>query len=241
MQSQSSKMTTAQKNSKIINDVKKRGVTFTLIPQIETSLKEAGASDALIRAIREKSSSPRVTEIKTNKIKPVSSDFWDQQREKTMESRDDPVGSEIEEIIVPEELNSGTITKQLNKISEMKKAGYEMPMDFPDLAKKISNGEIVILPSATENYLVEIGSRVTGDEFTEFIFDKGSKTLSPNAEKIKTLNKVAQMFDNLDLKKSNDRKDFKGFLLTTLQPQAKLVLEENSFRLCEKVQLVRCE
>lgn len=45
-----------QKNRLLIEGVRKRGVTFKLIPEIEDELKAEGASDELLEAIREKSS-----------------------------------------------------------------------------------------------------------------------------------------------------------------------------------------
>ncbi len=221
LQSQSSGMTLARKNTKIIGDIKKRGVSFTLIPQIESSLREAGASDALIQAIREKTSSGQTSD----KIKIVSADFWNKQRAKAVEERNEPTGSEIEEIVVPGELRGGT-TKQLKKLREMKEAGFEMPLDFPDLAKKVFKGELIILPSATDTYVIEIASFVTSDEFSEFSFENGKKTLAAKSEKAEALRKTAQLLNNLDLTKPKDRLELRKLLLMTIQPSAKIVLEE---------------
>ena len=59
LQSQSGGLTMAQKNEFITERVSQRGTTFRLTPQIESELRQAGASLALINAIRQKS--PRVT------------------------------------------------------------------------------------------------------------------------------------------------------------------------------------
>jgi len=45
----------AEKNRKLIEGVRQRGVTFKLTPEIEQSLKEEGASDELLAVMREKS------------------------------------------------------------------------------------------------------------------------------------------------------------------------------------------
>lgn len=52
LQSKSSGMTLAQKNTFLIKRVQERGVTFRLTPEIEKELRAAGASVALINAIR---------------------------------------------------------------------------------------------------------------------------------------------------------------------------------------------
>ena len=221
LQSQSSGLTLVQKNTKIIGDIKKRGVSFTLIPQIESSLRESGASDALIQAIREKTSSGQTSD----KIKIVSADFWNKQRAKAVEDRNEPVGNEVEEIVVPEQLRGG-ISKQSKKLREMREAGFEMPLDFPDLAKKVLKGELIILPSATDTYVIEVGGSATRNEFTEFIFEKGNKTLTAKSEKAEALRKIAQLLNNLDLTKPDDRLELRKFLLMTIQPSAKTVLEE---------------
>ncbi|HUF04280.1 MAG TPA: hypothetical protein VMM38_08905 [Aridibacter sp.] len=52
LQSESAVITLAQKNDAIIKSVQQRGITFTLNAEIEKELKSAGASAALIEAIR---------------------------------------------------------------------------------------------------------------------------------------------------------------------------------------------
>jgi len=54
----------AKKNRELIEGVRQRGVTFKLNPDIEQSLREEGASDELIAAIRERSGAS--TEVKNS-------------------------------------------------------------------------------------------------------------------------------------------------------------------------------
>ncbi len=61
LQSKSGGFTLSQKNDFITRNVLERGITFRLTPELERELISAGASTALIRAIREKSSRTRPT------------------------------------------------------------------------------------------------------------------------------------------------------------------------------------
>ncbi|HSK74424.1 MAG TPA: tetratricopeptide repeat protein [Pyrinomonadaceae bacterium] len=67
LQSKSSGMTLEEKNEFITKRVLELGVTFDLIPEFESELKNAGASGSLIEAIRQKSSKP----ISTPKPTPI--------------------------------------------------------------------------------------------------------------------------------------------------------------------------
>lgn len=53
--------TLEQRNKLLIEQVKKRGVTFPLTPEIEKELRDAGASNALIEIIRQKGPTPTPT------------------------------------------------------------------------------------------------------------------------------------------------------------------------------------
>lgn len=61
LQSRSGGFTIAQKNEFITKRVEENGITFRLTPEIESELRIAGASNALIRAIRQKSPTTRPT------------------------------------------------------------------------------------------------------------------------------------------------------------------------------------
>jgi len=56
----SKKTTLAEKNRILTDAVKARGITFTLTAELESELRNTGANDALIEAIRQKSSKPQV-------------------------------------------------------------------------------------------------------------------------------------------------------------------------------------
>jgi formylglycine-generating enzyme required for sulfatase activity len=62
LQSKSSGLSTKQKNQYIIRRARQRGVSFSVTTEIETELRQAGASDELIEAIR----SSRQTAVTTN-------------------------------------------------------------------------------------------------------------------------------------------------------------------------------
>jgi TonB family protein len=66
----SKKATLADKNRILTDAVKQRGITFTLSAEIESELRNTGASDELIEAIRQKSSKPPV--ISTPKPTPTA-------------------------------------------------------------------------------------------------------------------------------------------------------------------------
>ncbi len=57
LQSKSGGFSLAEKNSIITNDIQKRGITFRLSTEIESELRRAGASTALINAVRSKTAS----------------------------------------------------------------------------------------------------------------------------------------------------------------------------------------
>ena len=61
LQSQSGGFTLLEKNTFITKNVREKGVTFRLTPEIEKELRTIGASDNLISAIRTKSSRTTTT------------------------------------------------------------------------------------------------------------------------------------------------------------------------------------
>ena len=70
----SKKATPAEKNQLLTEGVKQRGVTFSLNPELEKELRTAGADEALVAAIREKSPAVKVSATPQPKIEasPVS-------------------------------------------------------------------------------------------------------------------------------------------------------------------------
>ncbi|MCO6510887.1 MAG: hypothetical protein J5I65_08845 [Aridibacter famidurans] len=67
LQADSAVITLAQKNDAIIKSVQQRGVTFTLNAEIEKELRSAGASNALIQAIRSKAPGGATSDTVTGK------------------------------------------------------------------------------------------------------------------------------------------------------------------------------
>jgi len=67
----SKKATLAQKNEILTEAVKQRGITFTLTPQIESELRNNGASVELIEAIQQKSPKPPVVSTPKPSLTPT--------------------------------------------------------------------------------------------------------------------------------------------------------------------------
>ena len=153
--------------------------------------------------------------------------LWKKQRDKAFEKRNAPVGNNPRGIVVPRELGA-SIVKQQAKLAEMKKNGFEMPLDYAGLADLFVKGELIEIPLATENYYLEVGSMIGDELLTSFDFDKGTTVLKPSDAKYATLKKLADDFGGTkyDLDNPAERKQFKLRLFRTLAPAAKPVLEE---------------
>ncbi len=66
----SKKATPAEKNQLLTEGVRQRGITFSLNPELEKELRTAGADDALVAAIREKSPAVKVSATPQLKVEP---------------------------------------------------------------------------------------------------------------------------------------------------------------------------
>ncbi len=171
--------------------------------------------------------SPNETLNSNNKELNVTVEFWNSQRVKARAKRTSPVGERPRGLNPRAELLGGP-RLQVRKMKEMVEGGYRIPLDFADLAEKLLAGELVELPSATEDYVIEVGGSANSDEFTEFTFDKGSVALESDSAKYLLLKKLADDFAGVkyDLSKPMDRKQMRIRLLRTLQPAAKTALDE---------------
>lgn len=67
----SKKATQAEKNQLLAEGVRQRGVTFVINPDLEKELRAAGADDALVTAIREKSPVVKVSATPQPKVEPT--------------------------------------------------------------------------------------------------------------------------------------------------------------------------
>ncbi len=167
-------------------------------------------------------------QTKTGQTKNAAVEFWTKQRDKAFEKRTAPTGIAPKGLVVPQELKADGVAKQKTKLSEMVAAGYEQPLDFPDLAAKFLNGDLVELPVATESYFLDVGGSATEDEFSSFSFEDGTVILKPEAPKYLTLKKLADDFagTTYDLNNPKDRRQMRIRLLRLVNPPTKALLEE---------------
>jgi hypothetical protein len=104
-----------------------------------------------------------------------------------------------------------------------------LPLDFADLAQKIATGELVELPLATEDYVLDLGGSTDINEFTTFNFEeeKNSPTIKSDSKDYKILTNFSEKFSSrkYDLNNPSDRRMMKIRLLRTLHPKAKKLLE----------------
>ncbi len=157
----------------------------------------------------------------------VSVAFWQQQRAKALEARNAPTGNDPPgQKILPEVFGDGVV-KQKAKIAEMIREGYQQPMDFAELAQKKMNGELVELPMATEDYVLEVGGSTGGENFTAFNFAAGNVPITQGSEKFNILQKLAGNFsgEKYDLDNPDHRKQMRIRLLRMFHPKAKPILE----------------
>lgn len=167
-------------------------------------------------------------QAQTNAELNVSVEYWKTQRNKALEKRTTPTGLNPKGMVIPAELRGNDIAKQKAKLAEMIANGYEQPMDFADLADQLLNGELVEIPMATETYILDVGGNTTEDEFTSYDFENGSVVLKPDSPKYLILKKLADDLNGMkfDLNNPTDRKQIKIRLLRTINPRAKVALEE---------------
>ena len=130
-------------------------------------------------------------------------------------------------IATPRELCCG-VPKQKAKIREMQKRGYQLPMDFADLARKRMAGELIELPMATPYWVLDVGGSSTKAEFTNFDFKTGKTTLQPGSADYNDLAKLASNFSGVryDLNNPKHRRQMKIRLLRMFHPNAKPILEK---------------
>ncbi len=158
----------------------------------------------------------------------VSVGFWQQQRAKALEARSSPTGNDPPGQKIPLELRGDGVIKQKAKLSEMLRRNppYQMPLDFADLARKRMANELMELPMATDDYVLEVGGSSNADEFTNFDFISKSTRLAPDSEDYKVLQQLAANFsgEKYDLNNPDHRRQMKIRLLRMFHPKAFPVL-----------------
>jgi pSer/pThr/pTyr-binding forkhead associated (FHA) protein len=156
----------------------------------------------------------------------VTREFWKAQQDLAMQAPSGPTGIRPPGLNPPSELAGDGVIKQKLKLAEMKKTGYQQPLDFADLARERLAGRLLELPLATKTFLLEVGSNATDAEFTEFVWSGNtptSVTLQPGSPKYQILKKLADDFSGqkYDLNNPSDRKQMKIRLLRMFNPLAK--------------------
>jgi pSer/pThr/pTyr-binding forkhead associated (FHA) protein len=159
----------------------------------------------------------------------VSLDFFKKQMDRSKAARNAPTGNDPPGSIVPPQLRNG-IAAQTVKIKEMQNKGYEIPLDFADLAEKRIAGKLIELPMATDDYVLDVGGSSDGLPFNNFSFDTKpySQPAAPNSPDMNILSQLANNYDGqrYDLNKESDRRQMRIRMLRMFHPSAKPVLEK---------------
>ena len=191
-----------------------------LVASWETEEQELNASD--------------IEEIKTTAEKgtddlKVSIEFWQKQRDLSLNHAGANGAERAGLIPVPPELFGGGVPKQKAKLAELIKSGkYKQPMDFADLAELRLEKVLVEMPMATASYVLDVGGSAGEGEFTSFDFDNGSQPIAPGSPKYQTLQKLAANFDGqkYDLNNPKDRKQMRMRLLRMYNANSRKLFEE---------------
>jgi pSer/pThr/pTyr-binding forkhead associated (FHA) protein len=151
---------------------------------------------------------------------------WEKQRAKALEARGAAIGKV--DVNVPPELAGRGIPKQIAKIQELGLSN-QLPQDFAALAEMRVRRELIEVPLATQDYVLDVGGSATDAPFTSFNFDTREKTeLAPGSGEYNILAQLAANFggQKYDLNNSRDRKQMRQRLLRMFRPAAKPILEE---------------
>ena len=154
----------------------------------------------------------------------VSVEFWRQQRDKALGARNGSTGNDPPGQIIPAELRGDGVIKQKAKLAIMltRTPPYQQPMDFADLASKKMKGDLMELPMATEDYVLEVGGSSTSEEFTTFDFKTGSVKIAPGTTDYMILAQLASNFsgEKYDLNNPDHRRQMKIRMLRMFHPRA---------------------
>ena len=160
----------------------------------------------------------------------VSVEFWRQQRDKALAARNAPTGNDPPGQNIPPELRGDGVIKQKAKLASMmtRTPPYQQPMDFAELAVKKMKNELMELPMATEDYVLEVGGSSNSDEFTTFDFKTGSTKIAPGSTDYMILAQIASNFsgEKYDLNNPDHRRQMKIRMLRMFHPRAFPVLND---------------
>lgn len=167
---------------------------------------------------------PKSPETEASANLKVTVEFWRQQRDKALGARNAPTGNDPPGLKNDlRELCCG-VPKQTAKLAIMltRTPPYQQPMDFADLAYKKMKNQLMELPMATDDYVLEVGGSSNSDEFTTFDFNTGSVKIAPGTTDYMTLAQLASNFsgEKYDLTNPDHRRQMKIRLLRMFHPNA---------------------
>ncbi|KXK01374.1 MAG: GAF/FHA/SpoE domain-containing protein [Acidobacteria bacterium OLB17] len=147
-------------------------------------------------------------------------------QKKALEPRNAETGIRPAGLDVPKELYGDGVIKQKAKLREMKADGYHQPLDFPDLAEKRLNKELIEMPMAAQSYYLDVGGSASDGPFQSFAFPNVHADLVPGSQKMLAIGRLADNFagHKYDLNNPADRKQMRIRLLRMFNPRAKKIL-----------------
>ncbi|HSI87873.1 MAG TPA: DUF5715 family protein, partial [Pyrinomonadaceae bacterium] len=161
----------------------------------------------------------------------VSATFLAERQKLALAPRTGPTGIRPPGLNVPKELYGDGVIKQTRKLAEMRRGGYQQPMDFADLAQKRIDGELIEMPMAANEYYLDVGGSAQDIPFTSFEFASPNDIRAPVAPghpKFPALEQLAGNFagQRYDLNDASHRKQIRRRLLRMFHPRARPILEE---------------
>ncbi|HQZ83802.1 MAG TPA: DUF5715 family protein [Pyrinomonadaceae bacterium] len=147
-------------------------------------------------------------------------------QKKALEPRNAETGIRPAGLDVPKELYGDGVIKQKAKLREMKADGYHQPLDFPDLAEKRLNKELIEMPMAAQSYYLDVGGSASDGPFQTFAFPNVHGDLVPGSREMLAIGRLADSFagHKYDLNNAADRKQMRVRLLRMFNPRAKRIL-----------------
>jgi hypothetical protein len=161
----------------------------------------------------------------------VSAAFLAERQKLALAPRTGPTGIRPPGLNVPKELFGDGVIKQTRKLAEMRRGGYQQPMDFADLAQKRIDGELIEMPMAANEYYLDVGGSAQDVPFTSFEFSSPNDIRAPvvpGHPKFPAMQRLAENFagQRYDLNDAGHRKQIRRRLLRMFHPRAKPILEE---------------
>ncbi|MEZ5423833.1 MAG: DUF5715 family protein [Pyrinomonadaceae bacterium] len=149
-------------------------------------------------------------------------------QKKALEPRNAETGIRPAGLDVPKELYGDGVIKQKAKLREMKADGYHQPLDFPDLAEKRLNKELIEMPMAAQSYYLDVGGSASDGPFQTFAFPNVHADIVPGTAEYAAISRLAESFagHKYDLNNPADRKQMRVRLLRMFNPRAKPILLE---------------